>query len=533
MSQYADFTTRATPQSERADERQELNHQGGYSFVIPALARAKRFLILGSDGPTFYQSARDLTVENARVIIDLAADPELGRELIQLIVRVSTEGLALRRQPAIFALALAAAKGHKDVRADALSTAVFHSVIRTGTDLFQFVAYSLQHRGVSRAWRRAVGSFYSMRTPDEAAYQMLKYRSREGRTHRDVMRLSHPKLVGAPANALAQWALNGVITDELPVQVRAFEIAKSSSVAQLCGLIEEYRLSWEMLPDAALSDPFVWAQLFDSGALPIGALLRQLPRLTNLGVVDGPFAGVAAYQRTEEIALRLTNEQAIRAARIHPLQALVAQVTYANGGGRTKIKPVERISHALDEMFYRSFHNAEGSGKRTLLAVDVSGSMSWHGSSPIEGLTAAQIAAAFAMLIQRTEERSLITGFSHHLVQLPLTQGMRLDQVMQVMGRVTMGATDCSLPMRQALASGWEVDTFVVITDNETRHGRQHPHEALADYRRKTGIPAKLVVMATTPTQFSIAQPDDPGMLDIVGFSPDVAKLITEFSRGW
>ena len=30
------------------------------------------------------------------------------------------------------------------------------------------------------------------------------------------------------------------------------------------------------------------------------------------------------------------------------------------------------------------------------------------------------------------------------------------------------GGTDCSLPMTYALANRWEVDTFIVLTDNET-----------------------------------------------------------------
>lgn len=46
-------------------------------------------------------------------------------------------------------------------------------------------------------------------------------------------------------------------------------------------------------------------------------------------------------------------------------------------------------------------------------------------------------------------------------------------------------------------------------------------------------IPARLVVLALTPTRFSIADPSDAGMLDIAGFSSDVPQLVNEFSRGF
>jgi len=43
------------------------------------------------------------------------------------------------------------------------------------------------------------------------------------------------------------------------------------------------------------------------------------------------------------------------------------------------------------------------------------------------------------------------------------------------------------------------------------------------------GIAAKLVVVAMTANDFTIADPDDAGMLDIVGFDPSTPQLIAEF----
>ena len=95
-----------------------------------------------------------------------------------------------------------------------------------------------------------------------------------------------------------------------------------------------------------------------------------------------------------------------------------------------------------------------------------------------------------------------------------------------------MGGTDCALPMVYATEQGLGVDTFVVYTDNETWAGKIHAHQALAEYRRRSGIAAKLVVVGMTATGLSIADPWDAGMLDVVGFDGAVPSLIADFARG-
>ena len=62
-----------------------------------------------------------------------------------------------------------------------------------------------------------------------------------------------------------------------------------------------------------------------------------------------------------------------------------------------------------------------------------------------------------------------------------------------------------------------DVGTFCVYIDHETWAGDVHPAQALRSYRNARGIPAKLVVVGMTSNGFSIADPDDAGMLDVVG----------------
>jgi 60 kDa SS-A/Ro ribonucleoprotein len=258
--------------------------------------------------------------------------------------------------------------------------------------------------------------------------------------------------------------------------------------------------------------------------------------LTRLGIIDA-FGG-----RTAEIAAQLVDPARLRKARVHPINLLIALKTYGSGSGRgSEWEPVTAIVDALDEAFYAAFKTIEPAGKRTLIGLDVSGSMgaSWD---PSRILTAREIGAAISLVITATEPDAEVYGFTaagadyragSTFTPLHISKKQRLDDVVRKTSNIPFGRTDCALPMVTALKKRWKIDTFVIITDNETWTGDIHPHQALVEYRQKMGIDAKLVVLAVTPTKFSIADPTDPGMLDIAGFSNDVPTLVTEFSRGF
>ena len=45
------------------------------------------------------------------------------------------------------------------------------------------------------------------------------------------------------------------------------------------------------------------------------------------------------------------------------------------------------------------------------------------------------------------------------------------------------------------------------------------------------GIPAKLVVVGMVSNGFSIADPSDSGMLDVVGFDTNVPTIVSDFVK--
>lgn len=529
------INTRHTPQTEQADPRQVENSAGGFTFALDDAARLRRFLVLGSDGGTYYVGQQDLTKDNAEVVLRMAR--ESTADLVAAVLDVSVSGKAPRQNPALFALAAAASLGDDDGRRAALD--VLPLVARTGTHLFIFARYIEQFRGWGRGLRRAVGKWYTDKPVGDVAYQAVKYRQREGWSHRDLLRLSHPATSEADRKALFDWICGRHVgAEDYPDSLRlveGFRRAQTADPKHIPDLIREYRLPWEALPDDALNRPDTWDALLDIG-VPQTALMRQLPRLTRLGVVK------ALGGRTADVAAQLADPERLRKSRVHPINVLVALRTYASGHGARgggEWQPVRQIVDALDAAFYAAFGAVEPTGKRTMLALDVSGSMSFD---PISNLpiTPREASAALALVTAATESQYDIVGFtsggwSRHesaLTPLAISPRQRLDDVIRSVSNLPFGGTDCGLPMRHALDKGLEVDTFVVYTDNETWAGGEHPHQALRRYRDKTGIPARLVVVGMTATGFSIADPSDPGMLDVAGFDTSVPSLISDFSRG-
>lgn len=386
---------------------------GGFAWAVDDWARLRRFLILGSEGGSYYASEWTLTRENAQALERcLAAD---GPRAVAEIVRVSAEGRAPKNDPAIFALAMAAGLGDEPTRKAAL--AALPQVARTGTHLFQFATFVEGFRGWGRSLRRAVGRWYAARPVDAIAYQAVKYRQREGVTHRDLLRLAHPaEQVSARNPTLAvsneharlfEWIVRGGETDGVPRVVEGFVRAQSAATpAETAALVREFGLPREALPSEHLSSSEVWEALLED--MPMTAAIRNLATMTRVGVLAPGSEGTA------KVVALLGDGERIRRARVHPIALLAALRTYAAGHGargRSEWSPVREVVDALDAGFYTAFGSVEPTGKRMLLALDVSGSMTSGWVAGVPGLTPRDASAALALVTAATEPHYETVGF--------------------------------------------------------------------------------------------------------------------------
>ena len=128
------------------------NDAGGYCHALDQWERLDRFLVLGTEGGTYYASERKLSAEAAQSVMDcIAAD---GSRAVARIVEMSVSGRAPKQDPVLFALALATASAVPATRA--LALAAISKVARTGAQLQRLAGYIDGLRGWGRGLRRAV-----------------------------------------------------------------------------------------------------------------------------------------------------------------------------------------------------------------------------------------------------------------------------------------------------------------------------------------------------------------------------------------
>jgi len=541
------FDTRSASRSRKLpvqtpipDKGQVLNSTGGYVWQVNDWDRLTRFLILGSEGGTYYVGEQDLLKANHGAITNcLAAD---AARTVRTIVEISTQGRAYRQEPALFALALAASS--KDADARKLALDAVPQVCRIGTHLYHFADYVTKMRGLGRGLRTAFADWFTMQPPEKLAYQVIKYQQRDGWSARDMLRLAHPRAGAPDQEAIFRWIVGGMeatgnrsvnrktgvknypdVRKHLPELIAAFEKAKTASEKELVDLIVTHNLPREAVPTEKLNSVEVWDALLQK--MPLTAMIRNLAKMTAIGLIKP----MSAAQKL--VTKRLKDAEYLRKSRVHPMQVLVATKIYAQGRGdkgSLTWTPVPAVLGGLEEAFYGTFPNVKPCGKPMLIALDVSGSMgsSMAGATP---LRACEATAALSLVHANVEEDYHVFGFANTFRDLGIRKGMTLVEATRRAVDNNFGSTNISLAIEYALKNGIDVGGFVVMTDNECNSGR-HVNLALREYRERKVADARLVVVATTSTGYTVNDPNDKFGLDVVGFDPVTPSVVADFIRG-
>ncbi|MFI6902168.1 TROVE domain-containing protein [Nonomuraea sp. NPDC050394] len=527
------------------------NAAGGYVFDKDLWTELEDFLILGTTGGTYYVSEQKLTAENAAVLF--AAIGEDGPRVVAMLTDISTARppRAPKQRPALFALAACYAKGDPDTRQAA--KLALAKVARTTDHLAQFFGYYKNLGGkptgrgtaptVGRSLRTALGSWFLTGDADSVAFKACKARRRktpqgEAFDLRDVLRIAHPAADNDQRKVLFGWIAGNVsddeARDELPAVDRFLTAKAVTSPDEAVRVVTEAKVPWEFLPDAVLRDASVWEALIETVGMT--ALIRNLARMTRLGTLK------PMTEATARAVRRLTDREAILRARIHPMDAWLAMRVYASGRAqpdpRADVqtwKPVPAILDALEESYELAFGTVEPSGKRLLVAVDSSGSMSSKWGSPVVvGGSAVgfpyEVGCAMAVMLSRIEKGNVhVIDVDTSVHASKVTPRTNLREIAR--WRPSGGGTDLSLPFAWAQREKLAVDGIVVFTDNETWAGRSHATQALQAYRRSINADTRVVIAAMTAAGYSIGGPSDEGVLNVAGMDASLPLIVNGYVR--
>lgn len=535
---------RKTPQSEPIPgKNQTLNAAGGYSYELDDWKRLRRFLILGCEGGGYYESEKQLTLDNVSALKSCLNQDY--KRAIDMIVEVSHNNLAPKNDPAVFALAYATHEGTPASKKYANEQ--IQKVCRIGTHIFQFVQ-ARQDLGASwgRAHRKALGKWYLDRPISSLINQALKYPQRNGVSHGDLLRLSHVKadeqrrqVFGAILQPEGGHELRRAKPGETPV-VRSYthgwealrsyplvdgylKIKTVQDVSEAAKIIAAHDLPRELVPTQFLTDPKIWEAMLPHMGLT--AMIRNLGNMSKCGLLT-PLSDTARF-----ISKQVENVALIRASRVHPWAVLLAARVYGLGEsikGDGTWSVVQSVVNSLEKAYELAFPNVEPTGKRFVLGLDVSGSMTCKLlGSP---MSACEAAAALSMVTARCENDSHIMGFATDFRDLGITAKDSLNTVMKKAQINNFGGTDTSVAIRWAQDRQIPVDMFVIYTDGMTWAGNIHTCQALQEYRRRMGVPSKLAVVNFVAAKTSIADPKDPGSLDFVGFDASLPQALSAFA---
>lgn len=549
------------------------NNAGGQSFQVSREQMFLRFLILGSDKPQYYVTQKESNLEHLTNIL-MMIEEGMGLDMVKTMIDVSVNARAPKQTYTFIALALCSL--NNDLVLKTAANDSVQKICRIPTHLFEYIdlreKISLKMNkttGWGKAHKRTVGRWYNEHRGSnelELIKSCTKYANRHGYTHKDALRLSHSIPNSNARKIIYSYLAKGFeesqkvskkITEkgvskeslqkiaEVLDHIIAVEEAKSLSPGdenKMCELILKHGLVREHIPSNLLNSKKVWIQLLEN--TPLTALVRSLSKIGSLGITDED-------EHCLKIVDKICNKEIIERSKIHPIQLLSAHTIYSRGYGEKgslSWSPNDKIIKALDQAFELSFKNVIPSNKRILNAIDVSGSMSsqCNGGSGMP-ITCHQGAAVMSLMMARVEpfchsvcftvspsENGYYNyGGTPDLTELSLRKETTLAEAFKMTQKCNFGMTDCAMPMMYALERGLEIDTFIVYTDSETYFGKIHPFEALKKYRKEMNLPhSKLVVVGMQSNGFTIADPTDPGMLDVVGFDSATPEIITSFSAG-
>ena len=501
------------------------NSTGGFVFQLTPLKALERFLILGSESPTYYATARDLTESNCTNAKKAIQDTPSA--VLDMICDISKTGRAPKQGPTLFVLSLffKYADPHWKYQASLRAG----EIIRTFTHLATFMNFLTQFHSVSRPIRRIINKWYTEKDASAVYYQYAKYGNREGWKHKDILALAHVKPTTEGLAVLFNHMFGDADDDALSAVFQQHKLdtalRSAKTEKEILNILDSGDAQWEQVPTLWLKSAKVWEKLLPS--MGITALLRSMGRISSTGLFSGGMTNALKLTVSN-----LTNLDAIRKGRVHPIQVLAAYLTYKNGRaakGDTSWPVNAHIVGALENMYFMSFKAIEPTNLNYYIGVDTSGSMGCGTIAGIPGLTPKIASACLAAERVKTEPWTEVAGFSSRLVDLKMHKNDTLADSIQKVGRGDVACTNPGLLIEDAIKRGLPVDVFMMITDNEVNHG-SHPFMLLKKYRQTMKRDAKLVVVGMTATNFTLADPSDGGMLDIVGFDTSAPAAIRDFS---
>lgn len=267
--------------------------------------------------------------------------------------------------------------------------------------------------GLKRALAGAMNKF------DE--YQFAKYNgSKKTVKFRDVLRICHPK----GKNKKQEELFGKIINDTL-----------------------ETPYTWEVELSTKGNTKETWKALIDGGKVGYMALLRNLRNILN-----------AEPDNIDKVYDRLANKEAVLKSKQLPFRFLSAYKMVQDTAS-------SKCFDVLEQAAEYSIENIEKIKGKTLIAIDVSGSMQ-NLISEKSTIRCQEIATMIGAMSNKICEDAEVVCFSDGLWKNPISSRNGIINSALSMA-ANGGGTNLKLPLEYALESKKKFDRMIMVSDNE------------------------------------------------------------------
>lgn len=313
-------------------------------------------------------------------------------------------------------------------------------VILRGDDATEILSFYLSTFGkpIPNSLRRALKDVFA--TFD--AYTLAKYKG-EGHTvkMRDLLRICRPHPETEEQSAMWKQLLDGTLPPAY---------------------------TWESELSAHGNNKETWEKLIDSGRCGYMGLLRNIRNIIN-----------ANPDNLDKVLEKLSDPAAVKHSRQLPFRFLSAYKNLPANAGK-------KVADSLENAVTAACENVPKLHGRTVIAVDVSGSMSLNVSAKSE-IRCCEIGMMLGMIANRICDDSIFYTFNNRISQKQIpSAGILYSTVHEAM---SSGGTDMNLPFRKMLEDKIQCDRVIVISDNECNGGwAGNTVQSIANrYRKESG----------------------------------------------
>lgn len=462
--------------------------------------------------------------------------------------------------PVAYVLAKCARCSDKNVSKQAYL--LLPKVCKTPSHLFMFHFYckhACNLKGWPRTHRRHIAAWYT-ENPEyqndflQLARHVTKYRCRHGISHRKVIRSCHPKPPNEKFDFIFRYVAKGlkkadakysgqvsvatrVFSGECEDFIRDYETMKSgrASLDHVIKTIKIWRLTWEHVPATFLELPEVWKTLLLQTQMPVTALIRNLVKMTRLGILQPDSEG------ERMVCTKLNDPNILEQTKIHPFHVLTALAAYRRGKKEKRGKALtwavsDRIMQALYQFFLHS-HALSPTEKRLLLAIDVTMEMEKPVGSSC--LTTKEAAVGLAVALHQNANKAETVTFgkvtNKFEIQPQNQSAFDIESTLESIHHQTAEETvkpNYSSPFMHAKQKSEGYDGLILLTSQVNAEEATTIRNSFQEYKKENNPQAKCVIITYCHSEH-VGSENDSDILEVEGVDSCAAKDMMDFINGF